>query len=66
MNYLGNAIRIASVILGLTASMTSAFADQGSVPPGQLPALTAEWWQWVPRYRSLSMLAEIPWRLSTP
>lgn len=47
MNYLGNAIRIASVILGLTASMTSAFADQGSVPPGQLPALTAEWWQWV-------------------
>lgn len=46
MKLLSNAIKIASVILGLAAPMTSAFADQGSIPPGQLPALTAEWWQW--------------------
>jgi hypothetical protein len=34
------------VIIGLTAPMTAALADQGTVPPGQLPELTAEWWQW--------------------
>jgi hypothetical protein len=46
MKLLSNAIKIASVILGLTASMTSAFADQGNLSPTELPALTAEWWQW--------------------
>ena len=46
MKLLSKAIKIASVILGLTAPMTSAFADQGNLQPWQLPELTAEWWQW--------------------
>jgi predicted ATPase len=47
MNYLRNAIKIASVIVGLTAPMTAAFADQGNLSLAGLPALTGEWWQWV-------------------
>ena len=47
MNHLSNAIKIVTVVLGLTAPMTPAFADQGTVPPGQLPELTAQWWQWL-------------------
>ena len=46
MKLLSNAIKIASVILGLTAPMTSAFADQGNLQPWQLPMLAAEWGQW--------------------
>ncbi len=46
MKSLYNAIKIASVGLGLAMPVASGFADQGTVPPGQLPALTAEWWQW--------------------
>jgi hypothetical protein len=47
MKLLSNAIKIVSVVVGLTAPMTSAFADQGSTPPGQLRELTAQWWQWL-------------------
>jgi hypothetical protein len=45
MKLLSNAIKIVSVVVGLTAPMTSAFADQGSIPPGPFPELTAQWWQ---------------------
>ena len=33
----------------------TAFADPGTLPPGQLPAFTAEWWQWalsIPKSRN--------------
>ncbi|MGA8759446.1 MAG: hypothetical protein WB611_24665 [Stellaceae bacterium] len=46
MMHLKNAIKIASVIVGLTAPMTSVFADQGNLSPAQLPELTAAWWEW--------------------
>jgi hypothetical protein len=44
MKHLRDALRIASVVIGLTVPVTPAFADQGSSPSSQLPSLTAQWW----------------------
>ncbi len=47
MKRFSDVIKIAAIVLGLTAPMTAAFADQDTLPPWQLPELTAEWWQWI-------------------
>jgi hypothetical protein len=46
MKRFSEAIKAACVALGFAMPVTPALADQGSIPPWQLPELTAEWWQW--------------------
>jgi hypothetical protein len=47
MKRFSEAIKAACVVLGFAMAVTPALADQGSIPPWQLPQLTAEWWQWL-------------------
>jgi hypothetical protein len=37
---------IIGIVAGLMTPVQMASADPGTVPPGQLPTLTGEWWQW--------------------
>src|SRR6516162_5157219 len=46
MNRIKNPLAIAGIIAGLRVLVAVASAEPGTLPPGQLPTLTAEWWQW--------------------
>jgi hypothetical protein len=38
---------ITGIIIGLMMPAKTVFADSDALPPGQLPAFTALWWEWV-------------------
>src|SRR6266404_1942081 len=37
---------VVGIVMGLTMTIRTASAEPGTLPPGQLPVLTGEWWQW--------------------
>ena len=46
MTRLSHAIKVGSVIFGLTAPVTVGFAQESTITAGQLSVLTGDWWQW--------------------
>ena len=52
-------LTIVGIVLGLIMTGKTAFADPGTLPPGQLPAFTAECGSGLFRYRNL----EIPYSM---
>jgi hypothetical protein len=47
MTRIGRVFTITGLIIGLMMPAKMASADPGALPPGQLPAFTALWWEWV-------------------
>ncbi len=37
---------VVGIVMGLTMTLRTASAEPGTLPPGQLPVVTGEWWQW--------------------
>jgi hypothetical protein len=56
MNHIRRAFTIVGIVLGIMMPVIPASADLGTLPPGRLSALTANWWQWalsIPKSRNL-------------